>query len=146
MGGSELQAGLRKQHAPSCRAARLFPSVGRTSLAVLSPRSLHAPPRADLLEGGGSEGLSGSEGEEEEWESEEEEEEELAGADLAGVSDLAELDYEALLAAGAAHQRRRQAAATAGGSESEEEDEGAAVQRAGIKRKRGAAARALQAG
>ncbi|PSC76514.1 U3 small nucleolar ribonucleo MPP10 [Micractinium conductrix] len=126
--------------APALRRARKLLKKAGEAPALLSPET--EAEIDDLLEGGGSEGLSGSEGEEEEWESEEEEEEELAGADLAGVSDLAELDYEALLAAGAAHQRRRQAAATAGGSESEEEDEGAAVQRAGIKRKRGAAARA----
>ena len=98
------------------------------------PAPCTAPP-ADLLEGaaGGSEdeegGPSGSEASEEEGGSSEEEEEE--GGGLAAAS-LEELDYDALLAAGAAQRRKRAAAGEA--SESEDEEEAVAAAGAGAKR------------
>lgn len=65
---------------------------------------------------------------------------------MAGVADLADLDYDALLAAGAAHRRGRQSAGSSSDEEEEEEQaEAAAVQLAGSKRKRSAAAAAARA-
>lgn len=64
---------------------------------------------------------------------------------MAHVADLADLDYDALLAAGAAHRQRQQAAGSDSADVEEQSDEAMAVQLASSKRRRSAAAAAARA-